>query len=301
MSPPRKGNYTLGIGAPIGNDRRMESNNNAPATASSETGQPTHDPLTGAELAPATPAATIIVFREQPGLATPELLMVERSSSMVFAAGAAVFPGGRVDADDHELAARMGGADDPDEAAARVAAIRETVEETGLGIGFTRHPSRDELAHARRLLHEGQAFSAICAEAGWRLDLEQLVPFTRWRPPFNERRVFDTRFYLARDHGEDHAIAVDETENRHLFWASASDVLARADRQEVKIIFPTRRNLERLAMLRSFDEAVAHARAYPPRLVVPFIAEREDGPHLCIADDLGYPVTSEPLRGAMRG
>ena len=45
---------------------------------------------------PAIPAATLVVFRERAGT-TPELLMVERAKEMRFAAGALVFPGGRVD------------------------------------------------------------------------------------------------------------------------------------------------------------------------------------------------------------
>ena len=49
------------------------------------------------------PAATLVVFRETPGL--PELLMVERAKAMAFAGGAMVFPGGRIDPEDHALAA----------------------------------------------------------------------------------------------------------------------------------------------------------------------------------------------------
>lgn len=227
--------------------------------------------------------------------------MVERTSQMVFAAGAAVFPGGRVDADDHAMAERFGAIDSLDDMAARVAAIRETLEETGLGIGFTAPPPSDELADARARLHDGVPFSQICRDAGWELHPELLTPFTRWRPPFNERRIFDTRFYLARDHGRSHVVQVDQTENRHLFWSSAAQVLERAERDELKIIFPTRCNLHRLAQFGSFDAAIEHAHAFPARMVVPFIEERDGERHLCIPDDLGYPVTSEPLDRAKRG
>jgi 8-oxo-dGTP pyrophosphatase MutT (NUDIX family) len=69
----------------------------------------------------AIPAATLILVRERPG-AAPELLMVERAGGMAFAAGALVFPGGRIDAADRTLGADIGV--DP----AAVAAIRETIE-----------------------------------------------------------------------------------------------------------------------------------------------------------------------------
>src|SRR4029079_13949220 len=50
----------------------------------------------------AIPAATLILVREREG-AAPELLMVERAGGMAFAAGACVFPGGRIDEADEIL------------------------------------------------------------------------------------------------------------------------------------------------------------------------------------------------------
>ncbi|PXW73780.1 hypothetical protein C7451_10966 [Blastomonas natatoria] len=261
----------------------------------------TVDPRTGAPLAPATPAATIIVFRDCPSGGAPELLMVERSSQMVFAGGAVVFPGGRLDADDHLIASSLDHGLDPDDAAARIAAIRETVEETGLGIGFATAPQREALAEARAALHAGAVFSELCRDAGWTFDLSALTLFTRWRPPFNERRVFDTRFYLARCDAHDHIVEVDATENRHLFWATAADALAMADEGKVKLIFPTRRNMERLAQFGCHADAVAHAAQYPARMIMPFIEEHDGRPFLCIPEGMGYPVTREPMGSAMRG
>ncbi|MFN3819512.1 NUDIX domain-containing protein [Blastomonas sp.] len=259
------------------------------------------DPRTGEPLAEATPAATIIVFRESLTGGAPELLLVERSAQMVFAGGAVVFPGGRVDPDDHALAQALDHPFAPDDAAARIAAIRETIEETGLGIGFVRSPDGEALAQARAAMHAGATFSQICRDAGWQFDLAALAPFTRWRPPFNERRVFDTRFFVAQCDAHDHVVEVDATENRHLFWATAADALAMADEGKVKLIFPTRRNLERLAQFGSIADALSHVAQFPARMIVPFIEERDGQPHLCIPDDLGYPVTSEPMGQAMRG
>jgi hypothetical protein len=86
-----------------------------------------------------------------------------------------------------------------------------------------------------------------------------------------------------------------------LLWASAAQVLADCDAGRATVIFPTRRNLERLAQYPSFADAVASAHAYPPRTITPWSEEREGTPHLCIPDDLDYPVTSEELTGAIRG
>ncbi|MBU6207671.1 MAG: NUDIX domain-containing protein, partial [Alphaproteobacteria bacterium] len=84
------------------------------------------------------PAATLILFDDRED-ADALHLMVERAASMAFAAGALVFPGGRVDDDDRAQAAHYP-ALDPVDAAARIAAIRETLEETGVAAGFAVAP-----------------------------------------------------------------------------------------------------------------------------------------------------------------
>ena len=241
------------------------------------------------------PAATLVLFRDAPG--APELLMVERAPAMAFAAGAMVFPGGRIDPGDHDLAEHHPGLPD---AAARIAAIRETIEEAGLAVGVTPPPSPAAVAELRRKLHDGVAFGRALAEAGQTLDLPALVPFARWLPAHKHMRIFDTLFFLAR--APDGAEAsVDATENVRLVWTTARALLDEADVGRATIIFPTRRNLERLARFATFEEAIADAGAHPIRAVTPFIESRGGVDHLCIPDDLGYPVTAEPLTAATRG
>jgi len=243
---------------------------------------------------PVIPAATLVLFRDGPDGA--EHLFVERAATMAFAGGALVFPGGRVDPGDRALA--EGFADlDPDDAAARIAAIRETIEEAGVGVGLIGGGDIDRLRDA---LAAGADFGNLLAAQGLSLDLAALVPFARWCPNFSEARTFDTRFYLARA-AHDHAEArVDATENVHLFWATAADALARSQRGEVRIIFPTRRNLERLAGLAGFAGAVADATSHPQPIITPWVEGEGDGRTLHIPSGLGYPVTSELLATAFR-
>ena len=235
----------------------------------------------------AIPAATVIVMREAPD-GPPELLMVERAAAMRFAGGALVFPGGRIDPGDYVLAEQM--APGLEDAAARIAAIRETLEEAGVAIGLD--IPDEAIAGLRRALHAGEPMRGD-------LRLDTLVPFTRWLPRSVPHRVFDTHFYLARA-PEGCAPVVDGSENVRVLWMTAQGVLDAADAGTAHIIFPTRRNLERLALLGSWEEAVAHARAYPVRMVTPWIEERDGERHLCIPDDLGYPVTSQLLAEAIR-
>lgn len=246
----------------------------------------------------AIPAATLVIFRDA-AAGPPELLMVERAKAMAFAAGALVFPGGRIDPGDRALAATLPG--DPDDTAARIAAIRETVEEAGLPIGLDPLPDAPALAVLRKALHAGAPFAEALASAGTSLALDALIPFARWLPQHPGMRIFDTRFYLARLPAAAPAATVDGTENVRLLWATAAQVLAEADAGRATIIFPTRRNLERLAQFADFDAAVAQAGAYPIRTITPWQEDRDGRAHLCIPADLGYPITAEPLGNAMRG
>ena len=254
-------------------------------------------------LPPATPAATMVIFRHAPTGGAPQVLMVQRAKEMRFAGGAAVFPGGRVDDADRALAQQLGAesADDIDEQAARIAAVRETLEETGLAVGFHQRPSLAEARRARAVLLDTGELAPMLADLGWTLDLNRLVPFSRWRPKHKEIRVFDTRFYLA-DLGTGAVdLAVDDTENTHLFWASAAEALAMADRGEIKVIFPTRRNLERLALFGNYADALSHVAQFPSQMITPFMELRGGQPWLVIPADAGYPVDGEILESAARG
>jgi hypothetical protein len=78
-------------------------------------------------------------------------------------------------------------------------------------------------------------------------------------------------------------------------------VLERDRRGEARLIFPTRRNLERLAQHSCFDEIRADAMAHPIDPVTPWVEEVEGERFITIPDHLGYPVTQERLDGLWRG
>ena len=259
-----------------------------------------------ADAPPPVPAATLVIFRHDPAGGAAQLLMVERSRSMKFAGGAAVFPGGRVDPADYELAARLNAGElnarmPEDEAAHRIAAIRETLEETGLALGIDQPVSGEEAVAARALLLKCGTLAPVLEQLGWTLALEHLVPFARWRPAHRRARIFDTRFYLYDIGTGAVDITVDATENHHMFWASAAEALALAEQKRIHIIFPTRRNLERLAQFATFAECRAHAEAVPVRIITPRVTDRGGVPWLTIPADAGYPKDGELFETATRG
>ncbi len=250
------------------------------------------------------PAATIIIFRNAGDGGAPEVLMTVRSREMSFAGGMAVFPGGRVDPADYALgelvAAQHGLA--PDEAAHQIAAVRETLEETGLALGLAGAIDAASATAARAMLNETGALAPVLEAFGWQLDLAQITPFARWFPK-NEAitRVYDTRFYLANLGTGAVEVSIDHSENTLLFWTSAKAALEAAERGEIKVIFPTRRNLERLALFASYEEARAQAEAIPVKTIMPRVVEQDGKPWLTILSDAGYPVTAELLETVARG
>tara|TARA_R110002072_G_scaffold138109_2_gene281135 strand:+ start:23184 stop:23960 length:777 start_codon:yes stop_codon:yes gene_type:complete len=248
------------------------------------------------------PAATLVIFRGGREGADPELLMVVRSRKMSFAGGMAVFPGGRVDPADYDLGRQLARGEDPEELAHRIAAIRETLEETGLAVGLTGTIDGTLAREARALLLEQGALAPVLERFGWAIDRSAIIPFARWLPlGMAHSRIFDTRFYLA-DLGTGAVdVEVDATENTRLFWVTAKGALEMAAREEIAVIFPTRRNLERLALFSDFAAAKAHAGATPVRIITPQVDESGAAPVLRIPHDAGYPVTTEVLENAMRG
>lgn len=262
-----------------------------------DTTAPTDQPMPS-ELG-VVPAATVVIFRRTLAGGPPELLMVRRADAMRFAAGAAVFPGGRVDPADRELARRIL-PDAPEEiAAARIAAIRETLEETGLLIGTSAPVTGTEAAEARALLAACGRLDIVVERFGWTLKPDALTLFAHWCPLWS--RAFDTRFFVA-DLGTGAVdVTVDATENTHLFWMTAADALAMADRGDIAVIFPTRRNLERLAQYASYTEALADIATHPVVRIHPAEEKRPDGDWLVIPGGLGYPVLGEPKASAARG
>lgn len=238
------------------------------------------------------PAATAIVMRERSGDA-PELLMIRRSSALVFA-DAWVFPGGQVDAEDRALAADYTDDDlDLDDATNRIAAIRETIEEAGCPIGLDPVPDPTTLAAIRAGLHAGRPLATLMTDHALDLALDQLVPFSRWITPPGQHKRFDTRFYLSRAIGE--AICdADGTETVDTAWITAQEML---ETGAGNLMFPTALALHRLALHANYDSAAAHSLLQPRDPVKPQILEVEGERFLTVPEGWGFPDVRFPVSG----
>ncbi|HAF38935.1 MAG TPA: hypothetical protein DCG72_08115 [Gammaproteobacteria bacterium] len=151
---------------------------------------------------PAIPAATVILLRDSDrGV---ETLMLHRTSKVHFG-GMWVFPGGRIDPEDYPESNDVN-------IAAQHAAVRETLEETGITIG-------------------GDAFA-------W---------FAHWTPPAGTPRRYATWFFACILE-TDQVIAVDGFEIQNHEWIQPAEALARHAAGEIDLAPPTWITLHQLAL-----------------------------------------------------
>ncbi len=167
---------------------------------------------------PARDAATVIMVRDQPdGL---HVYLQRRVRTMAFAAGMHVFPGGAVEPDDISRAdallverpdvaslpfgRRPANSPGEDNLASRVAAVRETLEETSHDLG----------------------------------DPVRLSYVGHWVTPEVEDRRFDTRFYAAAV-DEDHHVRENSPESDADRWMRPADALAESAAGKILMLPPT--------------------------------------------------------------
>ncbi|MGZ8176461.1 NUDIX hydrolase [Williamsia sp. SKLECPSW1] len=251
-----------------------------------ESFRPVDDP----ESVPIRDAATVALIRDaavdEPGI---EVFLIRRVTTMAFAGGMTVFPGGGVDPRDaedgprpddwvgpgpHWWAEQFDAASTPDDAAVVLAsslvraAVRETFEECGVLLAG--QSERDVVADAgshhdarRALESKEQSLSAFLDEAGLVLRADLLAPLARWITPLGERRRYDTRFFLAQlPAGQ---TADDRTsEAASAGWCRVADIMASWRSGEVFLLPPTWSQLEYLAGFATVADAMA-----APREIVP--------------------------------
>jgi len=126
-----------------------------------------------------------------------EVFWVRRSDAVQFQPGFMAFPGGKVDASDAEFP--VPGVADDFERAARVCAVREALEETGVLLGVEGAVDAGAVVAARADLLAGRATLEQVARAhGWKLAPDSLTFAGRWQTPVFAPVRFDTLFFLSR-------------------------------------------------------------------------------------------------------
>jgi 8-oxo-dGTP pyrophosphatase MutT (NUDIX family) len=217
-----------------------------------------------------------------------------------FNSGALVFPGGSVDPGDHDIAGKpelYAGGEGLDAPALgfRIAAIRETFEESGILLAKPRgsselvSPARAaEISAAFRAApNKNQIFLKILTDNGMLVTLNELVPFAHWITPEGMPKRFDTHFFLAAAPPEQVG-AHDGKESTDSIWISPREALAGGESGRFKLPFPTTRNLIKLGKYRTVKDALDAARQSKIVTVMPVMTKLNGGRQLRIPRDAGY-------------
>lgn len=245
------------------------------------------------DIAPLRPAATIIVLRPGEDPSTTEVLLLQRSRKVGFFPRAWVFPGGRLDAEDHDLP-YTGSVPGLPEAAHpfAVAAIRECFEESGIWLGQGEPPPglRDRLLDTR---------AGIVPQDGVTPDLSRLRNWSWWATPTAEKRRYDTRFFITRLSRAESAHARHDTrETVDSIWRTPDVALTAARQGDLFIAPPTWRTLQELAALSSLDAIWSHAASRPVPQVMPVIEQTEGGVAIRLPGHPAHPDPVHPLHAA---
>ena len=260
---------------------------------------------------PPRDAASVVMLRD--GAQGLEVLLLRRHTDSAVLGGAYVFPGGKVDAADSsadmlarldraptELQPRLGEpALSPDQAAALyVAAAREAAEESGvlfLQVGAEEIATHSADTCAR--LRAGEAFAALLAERGAKLDTDALAPWSRWitpRRPSVMNKRFDTRFFLAAVPPLQEA-KHDDFEVTEARWLTPRAALLQYREHEIDMAPPQIASLMHLMHYRDVAHAMHDARLRPPPLIEPHPVEDEAGRILTYPGDPAHPVAERAL------
>ncbi len=253
-----------------------------------------------AEGTTARPASTILLLRDG-AQREIEVFMMVRHHEIEFSSGALVFPGGSVDASDRDIIAQPalyagGEGCDIDALSFRIAAIRETFEESGILLARPRGSTRlveakraAEIAgrHRVALTEQKTVFLDVLTESGMVLALDELVPYARWITPEGMPKRYDTWFFLAAA-PPDQLGAHDGRESTNSLWLSAREAVAGGESGRFKLPFPTTRNLIKLGKQPNVKAAIEDARGKPVVTVMPELVRLNGGRQLRIPLEAGY-------------
>ena len=157
------------------------------------------------------PAATVMLLRDHQGRL--EVLMLRRNRQLKSFGGAWVFPGGRVDETD--------GLNLSEIERAKAAAIRETMEETGLDISDA-----------------------------------DMATLSCWIPPVQETRRFSTWFFIVR--APNSPVEIDQGEIHDYQWVCPREIIQKIPSPDIMIMPPTFVSLKKLIEHSSVDDVLSH-------------------------------------------
>tara|TARA_B100000963_G_scaffold276183_1_gene244473 strand:+ start:9516 stop:10307 length:792 start_codon:yes stop_codon:yes gene_type:complete len=255
-----------------------------------------------------TPAATVLILRDIKNVM--EVLMVKRSKRPPFE-NLYVFPGGKIDQDDHlkDLENYCNALDDKNASKLLgldsgglsywIACIRECFEEVGILLATKRSGKKLNLQdnqkskfdeYRKRLANNEINFLDICIKEDLLLSTENIAPLSHWITPNIETRRFDTRFFIAflpEGQKEKH----DGLELTDSIWISPKAAIESAYSGKMQMIMPTIKNLEACMSFLSGKKMLKHQKQLSNKDFPPILPKffKENGKWIgLLPGDKGY-------------
>ncbi len=252
---------------------------------------------------PAEPrnAATVVLLR--PGHAGPEVYLLRRQTSMAFAGGMCVFPGGGVDPRDfdprHSRATAWAGPTPEqwasllrtDEATARAlvcAAVRETFEESGVLLAgdsadtVVADTTGDDWEKDRAALEARElSFTDFLDGRGLVLRTDLLGAWAAWLTPLFEPRRYRTWFFVA-DLPEGQRTRDVSTESDQVTWLPAMQAVEDVEKEQIFMLPPTYLTCLEVGQYADPAAVVEAARGRTVEMFMPQVEENDDGGTLSV-------------------
>ncbi len=260
---------------------------------------------------PAEPrnAATVVLTRQGP--TGPEVYLLRRQTSMAFAGGMCVFPGGGVDQRDFDHAVAWAGPAPAvwaaqlgtDEATARAlvcAAVRETFEESGVLLAgesadtVVADTPGDDWERDRAALEAKElAFTEFLDRRGLVLRTDLLGVWAAWLTPVFEPRRYRTWFFVA-DLPEGQRTRDVSTESDHVTWLPALQAVEAVEAEELLMLPPTYLTCLEVGQYAHPDAVLEASRDRSVEMFTPEVEEGDGGSTLSIPPALAQLLAGRP-------
>jgi 8-oxo-dGTP pyrophosphatase MutT (NUDIX family) len=233
----------------------------------------------------------VVLLRE--GGSGPELYLLRRQTSMAFAGGMCVFPGGGVDPRDHDSSVAWAGPS-PAEWAQRLgcgeslaralvcAAVRETFEESGVLLAGPSPDSvvsdtTDEGWEADRVALESRELSMtdFLLRRGLVLRTDLLGAWSGWLTPVFEPRRYETWFFVAVL-PEGQVTRDVSTESSSVHWTPALAAVEAVEAREILMLPPTYLTCLDVAQHPTPDHVLAEAAGRTVEMFTPQVVSSGD-------------------------
>ena len=262
---------------------------------------------------PVRDAATVIILRDGPD--GVEVFLVKRHGLSDVLGGAYVFPGGKLDDSDLQLA-ETDHLDQPSAAlhaalaepelapdVARglyVAALREAFEECG--VLFALDTAQSHSLQLAEQIKAGQPFNAVLGHLQLRLQTQALLPWSRWitpKMPSISSKRFDTRFFVAALPANQTA-SHDNVETTESVWLPPRVALEQYWDMQIALAPPQIMTLAHLSRFASVANALQTARSVAPALIEPEPFNHEGDRVICYPGDPRHSIATAAMPGPTR-